>query len=233
MKNFKLSLFAALFGMFFMLQSCGDTTSDSSENTADETQASSTEVTDNEEVAENSGTAKYKFKSAIVTYEMSAMGQKMSTTIYIGNYGKKIATITEMVGMKVRNLQIGNTSYVLNMASKTGEKFTDSDEDDGDNLDELDMSFYEASDEELAAQGVKKLGQEEVLGHNCTIYEIQSEGESVKTWIWDGLMLKTESKEHSLVATKLEIDADIDSEMFEVPSDFKITDASEFMENMK
>jgi len=229
MKKLISVLLAFVFGMFLIFPSCSGGGEESA--TGDSTQVAANENVESEASTGNSDGGIYTFESAKIVSEMTMMGQKTTSTVYIDDYGKKMVTDMDMLGMKMRTIILGDYSYMLDMAKKTGQKYLTAGAENDEEFSVDEISDIESlTTEQLSAKGIKKVGTEKVLDYDCTIYEMTEEGQTVKMWIWKNYPLKivsnAEGMEIKSVVTSLEIDADIPANMFEVPADFKITDMS-------
>lgn len=78
----------------------------------------------------------------------------------------------------------------------------------------------------LEAMGAERTGSEEVAGLPCEVWEIPI-GNS-KSWIWNGVTLRTESRMGPLttskVAVRVEQNPDFDAEHFAVPADWEVVE---------
>jgi general secretion pathway protein G len=80
--------------------------------------------------------------------------------------------------------------------------------------------FYAWIDNALPAEG-EPVGTEEILGKDCRIYETGQ----IKTWFWNGLILKQRSRNEdaysSLSAISIEENLPLSDELFKLPSSIK------------
>ena len=78
----------------------------------------------------------------------------------------------------------------------------------------------------LEEMGGKKIGEEEVLGKTCEVWEIKNMG--TKIWIWKGITLKTETDMMGMkinqTATKNRNHIKMAEEYFEVPEGVTISE---------
>jgi len=103
-----------------------------------------------------------------------------------------------------------NQGYLIDPATKTG---------------------YKSEEPEPAILAIKPsrldkmdyIGEEQILGKTCAVYSI---GFS-KFWIWDGFLLKEETKKENAYVLKevekIEENIKIDDSLFNVPADIKLT----------
>ena len=61
----------------------------------------------------------YSVKSGKVTMEMDMMGQKIVQQNYFDDYGVKQATVMEMMGQKMRSIEVDGKNVVIDDAAKT------------------------------------------------------------------------------------------------------------------
>ena len=64
----------------------------------------------------------YEVKSGKVTMEMDMMGQVMVQEIYFDDYGAKHATVMNMQGQKMRQINKDGNTLMINDADKTAMK---------------------------------------------------------------------------------------------------------------
>jgi hypothetical protein len=160
----------------------------------------------------------YPIKSGSVSYTMSMMGTDNLMTLYFDDNGNKncMDVQMEMFGMKIHNRTVikDKRSYVLDMTQKT---YTENE------ASEADYKKVFMSDEDMAKEGITKLGEEEIIGKNCQIYSATENGAEVKFWIWKGMMLKMETASQGMtikmIATSIS-ESTPDPTLFDIPSDF-------------
>lgn len=175
---------------------------------------------------------RYKIKSAIVTYEISGM-QSGTIDLYFDDYGVNEAsyenTLLEMFGVtqetKTVNYLQGYWQYNLNLTTNTGTKTKNTMlEQIVNNAENADLE--EVGMEMLVAMGGQKVGDEEFLGRNCEIWEIESMGTTV--WIWNGISLKSETNMMGItmnrVATSIDENAVVPAEKLEIPDNVTFTE---------
>jgi hypothetical protein len=209
MKNL---LLLALFAMFII--SCGS--NESTENTTDEN------TTDETTVEENiNDTKKYDIESGYIKYKMSMMGMETSVIQYFKEYGKTEKTITEMemMGKKMKTSSLKKDGYIYGYTAeqKQGTKMK---------LDKTGVAEGEMAkldEKSILAQGGKKVAGEEILGKKCDVYEINTDTETSKIWIWKSLVLKMTASQNgmegamTMEATEIKETSDFPAGTFDVP----------------
>jgi len=210
MKNL---LLLALLAMFII--SCGS--SESNENKTDEqtTEESTTKNVDQDK--------KYEIESGYVKYKMSMMGMETKVTQYFKDYGKIEATVTEMemMGKKMTTNSLRKDDYFYSYTDeqKQGTKLKMEDETIADG------EMAKIDEETILAQGGKKLASEEILGKECTVFELSTDTEKSKFWIWKSLVLKMTATQNNMEvtmeATEVKETSDFPSGIFDVPGDIE------------
>jgi outer membrane lipoprotein-sorting protein len=173
---------------------------------------------------------KYQIKSGIITFASETMGMSQNVTIYFDDYGNKECTETtgEMMGIKSHNLSLTKDGfmYSIDLTNKTGTKMKT-------NINaqkNKDIDFSSLSEEMMKQMHIKKLGTETFLGKTCDKYSIDDPAMKMKgTYVvWNGISLKSEIDMSGigikLIAKKIEENATIPADRFEVPKDIKITE---------
>ena len=168
----------------------------------------------------------YSVKSGIVTMEMDMMGQKVVQQIYFDDYGTKQATVMEMMGQKMRGIEVDGKNVMIDDAAKTAMSMPGMGPQMGNNR----INFLNLDEKTVKKNKIKEEGQEEVAGKMCTKYSyrmlMMGQGVTVKAWVYKGLTLKnavnTDFGEMVTVATKVEEDVKIDPAMFTLPEGVQI-----------
>jgi major membrane immunogen (membrane-anchored lipoprotein) len=173
---------------------------------------------------------KYGIKSAIIEYDVSG-SQEGSRRLYFDNWGARQAeysntTITVGQFSKTANLlniTDGDWQYTINMDSKSGTKSKSS-------LKELkeelmgQQYFNELGEQAIIKMGGMKLGTEEYLGKECTVYEFRNIG--MRAWYWKWILLKSETRSGPVniivTARKIEEDVRVPEDRFRVPEDITL-----------
>ncbi len=216
MKNIYL---LSLITLFFF--ACNENTS-TNENKND---AEQKETTNSESTSFN----KYPIKAGIVKYLQNAMGEKTYINLYFKNYGTEECIISqiEIDGEKINKRNIAKSGYLysLEMTQKTGTKIKTN-----SNLSpyKTDLKILEAK---LTEDGGEKLGTEEILGKTCQIYSMNENGANTKIWIWKTMILKKSTEQNGMTMTmeakSLEETSNLPKGIFDVPTDFTITEEAE------
>jgi len=173
---------------------------------------------------------RYALKSAHIVYELTGnvSGEKQ---VWFDDYGMKYfeetneTTTIKMMGItneqKEHKVTIhdGQTIYDIDMITKTGYKGT---LPSLETLQDLAEDMTEAEQKQMAddimnSLGGQKLGTETFLGKSCEVMEIMG----VKSWIYNGITLKSEANMMGIVAnetaTKFEENIKVPASKFEPP----------------
>lgn len=148
--------------------------------------------------------AKYELKSAIIKKETVAMGQKLESTWYMDYYGKKESSETVMkvggvAGVEKHLLTIMDGNFIINvdLDMKTASRMK---------MPQEPVNYLKLSPEIIEKFKVKEIGEEVVVGKPCKKYslEITQMGQTaqVSTWVWKGLVLKSEMGTNGMVVMK-------------------------------
>jgi len=181
---------------------------------------------------------KYEIKAGSFTYSMSFPGMgPVEVTTYFDDYGSKECTESKsefkMFGQSVkqhtRSITKDGYAYTIDMLTKTGSKTK---------IDEALISEMKMGAVAMAAAmkdkaNIKELGTEDFLGKKCRKIQMSmDEGKSYGTfWLWKNITLKMESKDPksnqsmSFAATKVEELSKAPEGIFEIPTDFIITES--------
>nr|WP_321452696.1 hypothetical protein [uncultured Carboxylicivirga sp.] len=188
---------------------------------------------------------KYAVKSGHVEYTLT--GNTTGTkSIWWDDYGDKtyeeIKAVTEvkMFGMKSRDeahtitVMIGDKFWSVNVIEGTGQKGVLETQEMAKAIAE-DMTEEEAKQLEqqiMDALGGEKLGNETFLGHSCEILSVMG----AKTWIYKGVVLKSEAKlmgiKSNEVATLFDEDINVPSSRFTPPADVEYHDISQMQQSL-
>ena len=168
--------------------------------------------------------ARYEIKSAIIKKEISMMGQKFETTNYIDEFGKKESADMNVNGQQIRIIQEGSSIVNVNLSSKQAARM---------NLPEKPINYLQLTSEVKEKYNVKETGEEEIAGKVCKKYslDVVQMGQSleIKTWIWKGITLKSETSGSGMVITEMTIEV---QENAEIPADkFTVPDGISVVEN--
>ena len=142
---------------------------------------------------------RYKMRSAIVNYKVTGM-QEGTETLYFERWGMREARYTETeikmmgMGVKTHNLTLmdGEFTYAVDLVKKTGTKTkTPMMEALIRNAESENKDLTDVGTDMMVQMGGKIVGEEQILGKNCQIWEISNM--KTKTWIWNGIVLKSET----------------------------------------
>ena len=169
----------------------------------------------------------YSVKSGKVTMEMDMMGQKIVQQIYFDEYGAKQATVMEMMGQKMRSIEVDEKNVMIDDASKTAISMPGMGPQMGGNN---KINFLNLDEKTIKKNKIKEEGQEEVAGKMCTKYSyrmlMMGQGVNVHAWVYKGITLKTTIKtdfgEMVTKATKVEEDIQVDPALFVLPEGVEV-----------
>jgi catabolite regulation protein CreA len=169
----------------------------------------------------------YSVKSGKVTMEMDMMGQKIVQQNYFDDYGVKQATVMEMMGQKMRSIEVDGKNVVIDDAAKTAISMPGMGPQMGGNN---KINFLNLDEKTIKKNKIKEEGQEEVAGKMCTKYSyrmlMMGQGVTVHAWVYKGITLKTAIKtdfgEMVTKATKVEEDIQVDPALFVLPEGVEV-----------
>ena len=169
----------------------------------------------------------YSVKSGKVTMEMDMMGQKIVQQNYFDDYGVKQATVMEMMGQKMRSIEVDGKNVVIDDAAKTAISMPGMGPQMGGNN---KINFLNLDEKTIKKNKIKEEGQEEVAGKMCTKYSyrmlMMGQGVNVHAWVYKGITLKTAIKtdfgEMVTKATKVEEDIQVDPALFVLPEGVEV-----------
>jgi hypothetical protein len=185
---------------------------------------------------------RYKVRSAIVNYKVTGM-QEGTETLYFDRWGMREARYTETeikmmgMGVKTHNLTLldGEFTYAVDLVKKTGTKAkTPMMEALMRKAESENQDLTDIGKDMMVQMGGKVIGEEEILGKTCQIWEISNM--KTKTWIWNGITLKSETNmmgTQTSEATSIEVDVDIPEDKVTLPSDITIGDIGNPMDLIK
>jgi catabolite regulation protein CreA len=169
----------------------------------------------------------YSVKSGKVTMEMDMMGQKIVQQNYFDDYGVKQATVMEMMGQKMRSIEVDGKNVMIDDAAKTAISMPGMGPQMGGNN---KINFLNLDEKTIKKNKIKEEGQEEVAGKMCTKYSyrmlMMGQGVTVHAWVYKGITLKTAIKtdfgEMVTKATKVEEDIQVDPALFVLPEGVEV-----------
>jgi len=186
---------------------------------------------------------RYKIRSGIIEYKMSGM-QTGTEKIYFDRWGMREAKYSQ-TELKVANMSVkqnhfslldGEWTYTVDLDKKTGTKtptplmkeLTTAAKREGKDATEI-------GEEMLTRMGGRKIGTETLLGKTCDVWEIKSM--NAKSWIWQGVTLKTEvnmmGKMMTTEAVRLQDNVNVPEEKLTLQKDVKIIEGVNPMDVLK
>ena len=160
---------------------------------------------------------KYRFNSAIVKYDVKGH-EEGTKTYYIDMGGYKVAEYKELRHKKETEkettIMIGADMIAIDYEDKSATKVHNP---LAYLLANPDRDWEETAENILTHMGFRKVGQEEILGKNCDVWQHAR----MKIWVWDGLTLKSVNGKDVETATDVQIDTDVPQDVFEVPEGFE------------
>ncbi|MBN1252922.1 MAG: hypothetical protein JXR51_13155 [Bacteroidales bacterium] len=198
-------------------------------STTDENSENNDQQSDNKDsnISGNNSFVEYPFESGIIEFKNEIMGASANMTLYFKDHGKIECTVseTEMMGTKmtVRSIVKDGYFYTLSMEQKMGSKFKVDAEVDNENV-----SMHTFQEKYLAEVGGKKEGTEKILDKECQVYSFAQDGVTYKIWVWKNLIMKMLGEQNGMQmlkeATKIEETSSFPDGIFDIPSDFNITE---------
>jgi hypothetical protein len=185
-------------------------------------------------VSSNAKNKKYPFERGIIYQQTSAMGIETNSSIYFDKWGDWTASETQqemkVFGMSVkthtREIVKGDEHWNLDFEKKTGTHFLQSVA-----INQLGIDVDAMTDDIMRNMKIEKIGEEEYLGYRCIKYKVTDDkhGINLTTLMHGNLTMWAEGEAMgiptSTYITKIDLSAP-PKNMFEVPSDIKITDIS-------
>jgi len=173
--------------------------------------------------------AMYGFKSGVVRMESEIMGMKQIITMYFDDWGNELMNEIHMefMGQKTHLVTIvkGNHAYQIDMIKRTGLDF------ELDSTSNAQINYLKVDKDLMEKTNMKYIGEVEILGRQCKEYEIDmpSDKINVKTAIWNGIAMRTESTmmgfKTSTIVTDIQENVKVPAEKFEIPTDIKFEKA--------
>ena len=160
------------------------------------------------------GAKRYGIKSGSYKMEMDMMGQVITNTVYFDDYGAKEATVMNMMGMEMTQLNRDGKMYVINKAEKSVQEMPQ----------QGSINYLDLTDEVIAKNKVKEIGTETVSGKDCIIYttELSQMGQTAKATVsvWNGFAMKTSIDAGGFAITTKIVEINegpVDAALFEIP----------------
>jgi hypothetical protein len=179
---------------------------------------------------------RYNQKSGTVEYQITGSMMSGTETLHFDDFGAREAKFTNTevklggFSQKTNNATYleGSTIYTVDLNTNTGTKMENS---IIKNLEGKDLQ--DAGKQMLKDMGGKQIGSETFMGKNCEVWEIKNLGS--KSWIWNGLMLKTEvnmmGQQVTYTATK--ISDTVDPRKLQRPANIKYTEGEDPMKMLE
>lgn len=176
--------------------------------------------------------AKFEIKSAIITKEMVAMGQKVECTWYVDDYGKKESLELTMktggvagVEKHIRTITDGVASVItVDLDMKTAMRMK---------LPQQPINYLKLTPDVIEKYKIKEVGEETIAGKTCKKYtlEITQMGQTLQmsVWVWKGMALKSETASNKMVvmvetAKEINESTTVPADKFVVPEGIKIAE---------
>ena len=161
------------------------------------------------------GAKEYGLKSGSFKTEMDMMGQTISQTTYFDDYGAKQSTSMSMMGMEMTQIVKDGKNYLVNKAEKSVQEMP---------MQQQSVNYLNLTDEVIAKNKIKEVGNETVAGKECTKYtlEISQMGQTAKATVsvWNGIPMKTDidAGGFNIVTKVVEVkEGPVDAALFEIP----------------
>ena len=174
-------------------------------------------------------TKRYEVKSGIIEYTITLsgdmMGMKMQGTGTATTLFKEWGNV-ELHSEESKTTTMGMTEHSKEITKIDNAKVYSVDFDQKViyelSVDALVNSeqkdLIQTGKEMLISMGGKKIAEEKFMGYNCEVWEMMN----VKTWLYKGIMLKSEADmmgiKNMTVANKIELDVSIPDERFNLPN---------------
>ena len=239
MKTIQISLIT-LAGLFvYACGGGGDTTQTETTTENEGAEISETSYDDNQDSDGNDDAIRrYPIKSGIIEYKVSGL-QTGTETIYFDDWGMKEAkyTKTEMkiAGTSQEEDRVtyidGAWNYTYDAIQKSGTKLKNPLFEVAKHMKEKGLKAL--GEKMMKDMGGEKVGQEEILGKDCEVWEVKNM--KTKIWIWNNIPFKTESNLMQTItveATSFEENASIPTDKLSPPKDVEFQDISKMMKDI-
>ena len=174
----------------------------------------------------------FGIKSGIIEYEISG-SQTGTKKLYFDDWGRKQAEFTNStikVGKYTKHSNLlkitkGDWQYIMDLENETGIK---KENPVIEKIIELknQTNYGEFGEQLLLLSGGFESGGDIVADKNCKVYEFKNQ--NTKSWIWNWLMLKSETKRGNVnitvVAKNIEENVNIPDTVFSPPKNILITE---------
>jgi hypothetical protein len=161
--------------------------------------------------------AKYELESAIIQKEVIMMGQKMNAIWYIDEFGQKESVEMTMADKHVRTLMEGTSVIAVDLNLNVGNRME---------LPEKPVNYLQLTPEVREKYKIREGDEEEIAGKKCRKYSLEAmqmgQPLQVTTWVWKGLVLKSESAGNGMVfaietATEIQENVPVPADKLIVP----------------
>ena len=146
---------------------------------------------------------------------MDMMGQTITTTTYFDDFGAKEATVMNMMGMEMTQINKDGKMYVVNKGERTVQEMP---------AQQQSINYLNLTDEVIAKNKIKEVGKETVSGKECTNYtlEMNQMGQTAKATVsvWNGFVMKTTIDAGGFAFTTKVVEVKegpVDAALFEIP----------------
>lgn len=211
------SLMAVLV-MAFFLTGCGG-------KDGGNTETKDTTKTEKQTTEKKNGSDKrYGSETGMMETKVEAMGIPTTMKVYWKNFGAETYTESVVMGMKSFVLTDGEYVYSWSDFAKAGTK-AKVDAGKAENINYNDL------DEEMMKQyNMTEEGTETIAGKECVVYTMKYSGVSSKTWVWNGIPMKTEANAGGIKTlmevVKIEENIDMPAGIFDMPKGITFTESS-------
>ncbi|HNW97571.1 MAG TPA: hypothetical protein PKK00_04050 [Bacteroidales bacterium] len=179
---------------------------------------------------------KYKIKSGIIEMNIETMGMIQKMKMYFDDFGNKECVETNYTmdmgiagKIEMHSKVITGNGYIYNIdltkKSGTKTKITTNEKNKTNDID-----FNNMDEKIMKEMHITKAGTEKVMDKTCDKFNMNNPELKMKSSysVWNGIPLKYEMNMSGIVAkattTKIEENATIPAEIFEIPADIKITE---------
>jgi len=170
----------------------------------------------------------YPFKTAVIQYELSG-GTVGDQSVFIRGDQKAVQKFVTTPGMEsiTFELYLGAEKYIADLEKMTAVKAVDAGYNEMLTMSAEDQKAYLIRKSLGLKEGVNlpdPVTTSMVAGQVCDVYEIQNVGIAC---IWNGIVLQSEitlaGVTNKVTAVRVEVDANIPSERFELPAGVIVT----------
>ncbi len=161
----------------------------------------------------------FEAERAIINYKISSSDQEFmgngTMEIAYDKFGKYMSTTTKTKEMNATTIISPEGEYLINWDDKTAMDLKSF----GGGINEEAIVLEKEDEGEI-------IGNENIIGKNCTIHFYQDENGWEKYWLWQGIPLKVvseiEGMKTTVEATSVSTPSSIPAAKFKVPKDVEI-----------